>query len=166
METLEIQEVDIFEIAHRGEEVPNAKKYRVRIDGETCTIETPDPEGETLLGRVGKRSCAFELIAEYIHHDNQVIEPHERVDLRKRGLKGFITAHKELVTIFINNNPYTIERGEHTVEQILGMVGQSPDSYVLLEEKDGPPMPLPPNLPVEICGCEVFYFQVQSGGSS
>ena len=38
---------------------------------------------------------------------------------------------------------------------------------VLLEEKDGqPPMPLPPDRPVKIHGCEIFRSQPQSGGSS
>ena len=45
-------------------------------------------------------------------------------------------------------------------------MGKTPDTYALLEEKDGPPLPLPANQPVDIQGCEVFHFQVQSGGSS
>ncbi len=159
-------EIDIYECAERGEEVPHAKAYRVRIDGEKFRIDTPEPNGELLLAKVDKRPCAYELIAEHFHHDNDVIEPNETVDLRKRGLKGFITAHKEIVTISINGQPYLIERGERTVAQILSKVGQTPDGYILLEEKGGPPIPLPPNLPVKIHGCEVFHTQVQSGGSS
>jgi hypothetical protein len=159
-------EIDIFEFSQRGEEVPHAPAYRVRIDGEVFRIDTPRPKGELLLGKVGKRPCAFELIEEFVHHENNVVEPEEEVDLRKHGLKGFITAHKEIVTIFINDKPYRIEKGERTVAEILAKVGETPDGYVLLEEKNGPPMPLPPNLPVKIHGCEVFYSQPQSGGSS
>jgi len=159
-------EIDIFEFAERGEQVPHARTYRVRIDGETVKVQTPTPTGEELLHTVGKRPCAFELIAEFRHHENCVIEPHEKVDLLRHGLKGFITAHKEIVTIFINNDPYKIERGEHTVAQILHKVGQTPEGYVLLEEKGGPPLPVPPTVPVNICGCEVFFTQPQSGASS
>ncbi len=159
-------EVDVLEMAEQGQKVPHARRYRVRIDGERVTVDTPEPTGAELLRKVGKRSCAFELIAEYVHHDNDVVEPEETVDLRKHGLKGFITAHKDVVTIFINDKPYPIERGDRTVVQILCIVGQIPDGYVLLEEKDGPPMPVPPNLPVKICGCEIFHTQPQSGGSS
>jgi sulfur carrier protein ThiS len=168
METGKIVEVeiDIFEFAERGEEVPHAREYRVRIDGETVKVDTPCPTGEDLLRKVGKRPCAFELIEEFVHHDNDVVEPNEEVNLRKHGLKGFITAHKEIVTIFINGDPYPIERGKHTVAQILLKVNQTPEGYILMEEKGGPPLPLPPNLPVEICGCEVFHSQAQSGGSS
>lgn len=159
-------EIDIFEFAERGEEIPLAKMYRVRIDDETVKVHTPCPTGEELLHKVGKRPCAFELIEEFRHHKNNVVEPGEKVDLRKPGLKGFITAHKEIVTIFINDKPYLIERGPRTVAEILSKVGQTPEGYTLMEEKDGPPLPLPPNVLVKIHGCEIFHSQAQSGGSS
>ncbi len=163
---LAIDLADILEFAERDEEVPHAREYRVCIDDEKVTVDTPYPTGELLLSKVGKRPCAFELIEEFMHHENCVVDADESVNLRQHGLKGFITAHKEIVTIFINGDPYQIERGEHAVAEILSKVGQTPEGYILLEEKDGPPMPLPPNLPVTIRGCEVFYTQVQSGGSS
>lgn len=162
-------EIDVFELAGRGEEVPHAKKYRIRIDCETVTVDTAEPTGAALLAKVGKRPCAFELIAEFAHCENRVIEPAETVDLRQRGLKGFLTARKEIVTVFIGGpeNSYQIERGDHTVAQILAKVDKTTDGYVLLEEKDGhPPLPLPPDMPVKICGCEIFYTQPQPGGSS
>jgi hypothetical protein len=162
-------EIDILEMAERGQEVPDAKAYRVRIDCEIVKIDTPHPTGEVLLSKVHKRPCAFELIEEFMHCENRVIEPGETVDLRQRGLKGFLTAHKEIVTIFIGGpeNTYQIERGDHTVAQILAKVDKTTDGYVLLEEKDGhPPLPVPPDMPVKICGCEMFYTQPQSGGSS
>ncbi len=159
-------EIDIFEFSQRGEEVPHAPSYQVRIDGESVKVETAHPTGEYLLSKVGRRSCAFELIEEFVHHKDNVVEPGEEVDLRKKGLKGFITAHKEIVTIFINGDPYRIERGARTVAEILSKVNETPDGYVLLEEKNGPPMPLPPDRPVKIHGCEIFHTQAQSGGSS
>jgi len=160
------QEVDIFEFAERGAEVPHARRYRIRIDCEIAIFDTSHASGEAILRKVGKRPCGFELVAEFRHCENEVVEPHEIVDLRQRGLKGFITAHKEIVTITINDKPYRIERGERTVAQILTLIGQTPETYVLMEEKDGPPLPLPANLPVKVCGCEIFHAQVQSGGSS
>jgi hypothetical protein len=165
-EQLEVVEIDVFEFAERGEEVPHAKVYKVRIDGETVRVDTPTPTGELLLSKVHKRPCAFELIEEFIHHENAVVEPSESVNLRKHGLKGFITAHKEIVNISINGKPYHIERGKRTVAEILLKIDQTPEGYILMEEQDGPPLPLPPNLPVEIRGCEVFHSQPQSGGSS
>ena len=163
---MDTNEIDIFEFSQRGDDVPHAAVYRIRIDGETVKVETGRPTGELLLSKVGKRPCAFELIEEFVHHDNNVVEPHEEVDLRKHGLKAFITAHREIVTIFINGDPYKIERGDRTVAEILAKVNETTEGYVLLEEKNGPPMPLPPDKPVEIRGCEVFHTQAQSGGSS
>ncbi len=161
-------EVDIAGMAERGQEVPHAEVFLVPIDCERVKVETQRPKGGLLLAKVHRRPCAFELIAEFIHCENRVIEPDETVDLRQHGLKGFITAHKEIVTIFIGGpeHPYQIERGERTVAQILGEVGKTPEGYVLLEEKDGPPLPVPPNVPIKISGCEMFYTQPQTGGSS
>ena len=158
--------VNLEDYAHPNKQPPLSRSYRIRIDGELVKVETHCPTGEMLLSKVGKRPCAFELIEEFVHHENDVVEPGETVDLRKHGLKGFITAHKEIVTICINGDPYPIQRGERTVAEILAQVGQTPEGYILLEEKNGPPLPLPANLFVKICGCEVFHSQTQSGGSS
>ena len=83
---------------------------------------------------------------------------------------GLIVAYGYLIEAFVSwysGDPYEIERGNRTVAEILGKVNETPEGYVLLEEKDGqPPMPLPPDRPVKIHGCEVFYTQPQSGGSS
>ncbi len=48
-------EVNIFEHATSDKEVPLAKAYRVRIDGQEVRVDTPRPTGELLLGKVGKR---------------------------------------------------------------------------------------------------------------
>ena len=150
-------EIDILEFSERGEEVPHARWYWVTIDGAKYRIDSPTPTGVALLALVGTRPCAFELIEEFVHHENRVVEAEEAVDLREKGLKGFITAHKEIVTIFIDGDPYPIERGERT---------KTPEGYMLLEEKSGPPEPAPSDLPIKILGCEVFHTQTQSGGSS
>jgi hypothetical protein len=52
------------------------------------------------------------------------------------------------------------------VAQILSKVDETTEGYILLEEKNGPPLPLAPDIPVKICGCEIFHSQVQAGGSS
>jgi hypothetical protein len=80
-------EVDIRELAERGEVVPHAKVYRVNIDCEVVKVETPHPTGEMLLAKVHKRPCAFELIEEFVHRENNVVEPGETVDLCKHGRK-------------------------------------------------------------------------------
>src|SRR5271165_6109984 len=78
-------EVDITGMAERGREVPHGESFVVHIDCERVRVETQHPKGELLLARVHKRPCAFELIAEFVHCDNRVIEPDETVDLRQHG---------------------------------------------------------------------------------
>ena len=159
-----VEEVVVREFAERGEPVPHAKAYRVHIDGEVIRFETSSPTGETLLKAIDKCACAFELIAEFMRHENEVIEPDEAVDLRRPGLKGYITAHKEIVTIFIGGKPYGMERGERSVDSILSKVGQTAAGYDLYDEKTG--LPLSSDRPVKIHGCEEFITQVRGGASS
>lgn len=141
-------------------------KYETKIDGETVHLHTPTPTGAELLAKVDRWPCRFELIAEYHEHKNLVIEPNETVNIDNPKLKGFITAEKEVVTITLNDKPYSIDRGTHTVAQILGLIGQTPDAYILYEEKDGPPMPLPADAKIHIYGCEIFSSQPDRGKSS
>jgi hypothetical protein len=160
-------EIDVLEYVERGKEIPHGRTYRTKVDCETVRVDTLTPTGKLLLEKVCKRTCAYELIAEFVHCENQVVEPHETIDLRTPGLKGFITAHREIVEIFFGKDAVRIERGKRTVAEILKKVGKTPEAYILLEEKCGqPPMPIPANQPVEICGCEEFHTQVQTGGSS
>ena len=147
-------------------EAPHGRTFPVRIDDQHVLLHEQLPNGEDLLASVDKRSCAYELIQILQHDQKRVIAPHETVDLALPGVDRFFTAHKEMVTITIDDNPYEISRGERAVAEILAKVGKTPDSYALLEEKDGPPLPLPSDQPVPIEGCEVFHTQVQSGGSS
>jgi hypothetical protein len=160
-------EIDILEYLEQGKEIPHGRHYRTKVDCEVVRVDTLTPTGETLLRKVGKRHCAYELIAEFHHCENQVVEPDETIDLRTHGLKGFITAHREIVKVFFGKDGYSIERGKRSVAEILKLVGKTPDTYMLLEEKcRQPPMVIPPNQLVEICGCEEFHAQVQTGGSS
>ena len=54
---MEIQEleIDLLEFAERGEAVPHARAYKVRIDDETVKVHIPCPTGEELLHKVGKK---------------------------------------------------------------------------------------------------------------
>jgi hypothetical protein len=165
----EHDEIDVERFSHGHEGAPDGLSYRVPVDGKPVKFKTATPTGVEVLTAVHKRPCGFELIELNVHHENLVIEPAQRVNLRKKGLKGFITAHREIVTVYFGvppGRPHAIERGDRTVKEILALVGLSPEGYMLLEEKDGPPVPLPEDKPVHIVGCEVFHTQVKSGGSS
>ncbi|MEQ1871192.1 MAG: multiubiquitin domain-containing protein [Vicinamibacterales bacterium] len=163
MEIPDISEHGDHRPAHPG--APHGKTFPVRID-DHLLLHEQRPSGEDLLATVDKRPCAYELIQILQHDQKRVIAPGETVDLGLPGVDKFFTVHKENVTITIDGDLYEIPRGDRTVADILGKVGKTPDSYALLEEKDGPPLPLPSNQPVPIQGCEIFHTQVQSGGSS
>lgn len=145
------------------------EKYQVRVDHETFHVSEPDPTGTELLALVHRRPCAYELI-EVFHDDEKtnVVLPDEKVDLRKHGLKGYLSAHREVVDIHLmSDNPIQIQRGTYTVAQMLEKAGVSPETNMLLQEIDGqPPLPVPPNQPLHIQGCEIFYVQPQTGASS
>lgn len=140
---------------------------KVNVDGKEFHVDTRYPTVEQILALVDRKLCAYELIEIGRDGDNREVEPGDKIDLDQRGLHGFITAHREFVTIFIKGAPFEVKRGSHTIDQILGLVGLTSEGYNLYEEKPGcPPMPVPENTSVEIFGCEIFTYQVKSGSSS
>jgi Multiubiquitin len=147
-------------------EAPLGRIFPVRIDDQHVLLHEQHPTGEDLLEAVHKRACAYALIQLLKHDEKRTVAPDETVDLAAPGDNRFITVHKDIVVITIDGDPYEIPRGARTVAEILDKVGKSPDAYAVLEENDGPPLPLPSNQPVPIEGCEIFHTQVQSGGSS
>ena len=146
----------------------HARTFPVHIDDREVLLHEQFPTGTSILSEVGKRPCAWRLVQLLVHGNRQVIEPSTTVDLAEPGPERFITEPKEIVDVFINGRPepYPIQRGDYSVAQILDLVGQAPDSYILFEEEDGPPLPVPMDTVVHIAGCEIFHTQVQSGGSS
>jgi hypothetical protein len=152
-----------------GQTPTEQKSYSARVDHEVFHLSKPDPTGTELLALVHKKPCAYELI-EVFHDDDQtnIVLPDEKVDLRKRGLKGYLSAHREIVDIYLmSDKPLSIQRGTYSVAQILEKAGVSPETHMLLQELDGqPPLPVPPTEKLNIKGCEVFYVQPQTGGSS
>ena len=147
-------------------EAPHGRTFPVRIDDHEVLLHEQHPTGRDLLAAVGKKPCAFDVISLFKHDERRTIGANETVDLGHSGVDKFVTAHKDIVDIMINDNPFTIARGGRTVAEILAKVGQTPEGYALLAEKDGPPLPLPANQPVHVKGCEVFHTQVNSGASS
>jgi len=69
------------------------------------------------------------------------------------------------VTIFINDKPYQIERASGQWRRS-SPKSMKPRRDTSCWRKNGPPLPLAPDIPVKICGCEIFHSQVQAGGSS
>jgi hypothetical protein len=150
--------------SHQSSQV---SRYNVRIDEREFEVNTRHPSVEQLMELAKRDLCAYELIELRHGEDNREVEPGDSIDLHQHGLHGFITAHREFVTIFIKNKPFKVKRGAYTVDQILELVGVTSAGYNLYEEKPGqPPMPVPENQTLDIVGGERFTYQVKSGTSS
>jgi len=142
------------------------KRFIVLVDDDRFDLDNPIVTGRELMKLVHKRPCRYALVQVFPYADDQFVEPDEKVDLTRPETDRFVTVQKETVVITVGGEPFEVKAGHHSVAQILGLVGENADAYDLLEEKDGPPMPIPPSQPIHIEGCEVFHTQVKSGGSS
>jgi hypothetical protein len=138
----------------------------IQVDNQTMKVTESSLTGEAILGLVGKRPCRYALIQLLPRQVEKEIMAQDFVDISKPGVERFKTQSKQRVTITVDGSSYEVEAGQHTVTDVLGLVGKSVEGYDLLEEKSGPPMPIPPTEPVSIEGCEIFHSQVKSGGSS
>jgi hypothetical protein len=141
-------------------------RFHIHIDDDRFELEHPIITGREIMKLVNKRPCRYSLVQVFPHADDQFVEPDEKVDLAKPDTERFVTVQKERVAITVKGEAFEVKAGEHSVAQILKLVGETVDGYDLLEEKEGPPMPIPPSQPVHIHGCEIFHTQVKSGGSS
>lgn len=153
-------------IVNQASEERGRRRFSIIVDDDRFNLDHSTVTGLELMTLVKKRPCRYALVQVIPHADDQFIDPDEEVDLSKPGVERFVTVQKDKVTIYINGDPYEFASGSHSVADILGLVGESPDGYDLLEEKNGPPLPIPTTEPVCIEGCEIFHTQVKSGGSS
>lgn len=139
-DNFEMEIVDILEFSERGEDIPNGRKYHIKIDGHPHTVEGPTHDRGFLLGLEGKTSDEFELIEEFANPDeNEVVERKEIVDLRARGLKGFITAHRHhvprLIHIKIDEATYEVHEGPTTGAKLRALPPVPADRDLWLEKK-------------------------------
>jgi len=164
---VELEEVEIEIYATRGEAVPRAKRYGIRIDDFKFTVEKHDLTEEELLKLAGKCDCSHSILQLFHHADAEPIKPGEKVDLHRHGIERFATVHKEEVTIFVNydekDKPIQVKRGEVEVNEIKRLAGV-PDSYTLYSATTG--LPLDDTASVPIAGCEEFSTQVKGGTTS
>ena len=72
---------------------------------------------------------------------------------------------KDNVTITIDDKPWTVHRGHHTVEELKTLAG-IPLAYDLDRVIDGKFEPLPDDGGVTIKGGEIFISHVKDGSSS
>jgi hypothetical protein len=92
--SIELEIVEIEELARAGKEVPDGKRYRIRIDKEKYVVEKATMSGREILRLAGKTPEEYHL---YLHSrggQSKIIQPEEVVDLRTPGVERFTTVKK------------------------------------------------------------------------
>lgn len=100
--------------------------------------------------------------------EDEVVTDETKVDLARGGIEQFFSQKNEvprLVEIHINDKPYLISRGKHSVMEIKNL-GGVPVAHELEELINGKLTPLADNSSVLIKGCEKFFSHVKDGSSS
>ena len=77
----EIEEVEIEEYAKKGQHVPKARRYVIRIDKERKVVHTPTITGRQILALVGKTPEMYKLYEHRRGHQPMLIGPDEVVHL-------------------------------------------------------------------------------------
>lgn len=100
--------------------------------------------------------------------EDELIQDDAKVDLARPGIEHFFSkkhGHHHLVEIHVNNVPYSISRGKHTVADIKKLANV-PAGHELEEVIDGKLTPLKDDASVLIKGCEQFFSHVRDGSSA
>jgi hypothetical protein len=91
----ELEEVEIEEYAKKGQEVPRARRYVIRIDKERKVVHTPTITGRQILALVGKTPEMYKLYEHRRGHQPTKIGPDEVVHLHAHGIERFTTMPKD-----------------------------------------------------------------------
>lgn len=90
-----LEEVEVEAYAKRGEPVPPAHRYVIRIDKETKIVTSPLLTGREILALVGKTPETHKLYEIVRGHQPKPIGPDETVDLRAPGVERFTTMPRD-----------------------------------------------------------------------
>ncbi|MDP8989895.1 MAG: multiubiquitin domain-containing protein, partial [Acidobacteriota bacterium] len=94
-EVFEIEEVDIEELAKRGERVPRARRYIIRVDKQRVVSSQGNVTGAEILALVNKTPETHKLYQHKRGHQPILIGPAEKVDLTRDGVERFTTMPKD-----------------------------------------------------------------------
>jgi hypothetical protein len=105
MEVFEVEEVEIEAYAKRGEAVPCARRYRIRIDKTPYVTENPEPTGAEILSYVGKTAEAWKLYQVFRGQQPVPVEPGEKVNLMAPAVERFTTVPKDPGEGLVSDKP-------------------------------------------------------------
>lgn len=121
--------VDVEDLAKRGEPVPTATQYRIRVDKTQVVVNTPTPTGALILSLVGMSPATRKLYL--IKRGNQPVQvgPDEVVDLRQPGIERFSTMPKDTTEGGGGKCRRQFRLPEHD-EQFLGHLGREWETVI------------------------------------
>jgi hypothetical protein len=94
-EHIEIEEVDVEECLKRGERVPRARRYIIRVDKQRVTTHNPKLTGAEILALVSKTPETYKLYQHKRGHQPTLVPPNQVVDLTEHGVERFTTMAKD-----------------------------------------------------------------------
>lgn len=88
-------EVDVEDAVKAGRPVPDAKRYRIRVDKEHVVSDRPVVTGRYVLSLVGKTPETYLLSLRLKGGHVEEVEADAEVDLRTRGVERFMTLKRD-----------------------------------------------------------------------
>jgi hypothetical protein len=157
--------VDIEEHGRHERPVPHAHRYRIKVDGIFHVVHHAEISREEILRLAGREGFLEFNVIQHLRGDREeVIEPHEKVNLRKLGVERFTTAPK-IVEVAIDTRKASIQSGSYTLAELKAALSVDPGK-VLDEVIGGEFHELTDEHRIHIKGCEVFVSHVPTGQSS
>ncbi|MYF52688.1 MAG: hypothetical protein F4039_05425 [Gammaproteobacteria bacterium] len=87
--------VDTEECGKHDRRPPQVRKYRIRIDGQRCIVDTSELTGAAILALVGKEPNEWFLNQKLHGGRRERIAPDDVVDFSRKGIERFETVRKE-----------------------------------------------------------------------
>ena len=163
---IEVELADIEHCCLRGQPVPPARAYRIKVDDKYHEWPKAHITGNQLLHLAGRDGqLVFEVFENFRHGEPELISPHAEANLRKPGVERFTTGPKFVEVTIDGPHHKTIQAGTYTVSELKRVLGVDP-SRVLDEVIGGEFKELPDNGTVHIKGGEIFVSHVRQGKSS
>jgi hypothetical protein len=95
---VEVEEVDIEEYGKRGENVPRARVYIIKVDKTTYRVKVHEMKGREILTLAGKIPPEDYKLTEKFHGHHRppkTIGLDETVHFREHGIERFMTLKKD-----------------------------------------------------------------------
>src|SRR5439155_13689432 len=90
-------ELDLEDFSKKadGKPAPAARRYKIRIDKTTVTVDKPVLTGRELLSLVGKKPEQYKLYQHIRGKQPKPVGPDEDVNLREPGVERFTTMARD-----------------------------------------------------------------------